>query len=43
MNEERFRMAACGDAITLYEQDAELRYTWLFLPHPEHPCDARPA
>jgi PAS domain S-box-containing protein len=30
MNEERFRMAACGDNITLYEQDAELRYTWLY-------------
>ncbi|MGZ5568346.1 MAG: PAS domain S-box protein, partial [Limisphaerales bacterium] len=36
LNEERFRMAACGDAITLYEQDADLRYTWLYPPHPEH-------
>ncbi len=36
LNEERFRMAACGDAITLYEQDADLRYTWLYPPQPEH-------
>lgn len=36
MNEERFRMAACGDAITLYEQDADLRYTWLFPLQPQH-------
>ena len=36
LNEERFRMAACGDAIILYEQDADLRYTWLYPPHPDH-------
>ena len=36
LNEERFRMAACGDSITLYEQDDQLRYTWLYPAHPEH-------
>lgn len=36
LNEERFRMAACGDSITLYEQDENLRYTWLYPAHPEH-------
>ncbi|HEY0456929.1 MAG TPA: PAS domain S-box protein [Verrucomicrobiae bacterium] len=28
--EERFRLAAANDTVTLYEQDAELRYTWLY-------------
>lgn len=35
-NEERFRLAAFSDAITLYEQDADLRYTWLYPLHREH-------
>jgi len=35
-NEERFRLAAFSEAITMYEQDAELRYTWLYPLHPEH-------
>jgi PAS domain S-box-containing protein len=34
--EQRFRMAAQNPAITLYEQDRELRYTWLFPAHQEH-------
>ncbi|MEO6002992.1 MAG: PAS domain S-box protein [Opitutus sp.] len=32
-SEERFRIATASDGITLFEQDRELRYTWL---HPEH-------
>ncbi|MDB6057878.1 MAG: multi-sensor hybrid histidine kinase, partial [Verrucomicrobiales bacterium] len=36
LNEDRFRMAACGDNITLYEQDADLRYTWLYPLQPDH-------
>jgi PAS domain S-box-containing protein len=36
LNEERFRMAACGDAITLFEQDSDLRYTWLYPQHQQH-------
>src|ERR1051325_3557134 len=35
-NEERFRLAAQSDAITLYEQDADLRYTWLYPDHADH-------
>ena len=35
LSEERFRLAAFSDAITMYEQDAELRYTWLYPVHPE--------
>jgi PAS domain S-box-containing protein len=35
-NEERFRLAAHSEAITLYEQDQDLRYTWLYPSHPEH-------
>jgi signal transduction histidine kinase len=34
--EERFRLAASSDALTLYEQDSDLRYTWLYPLHPEH-------
>jgi PAS domain S-box-containing protein len=34
--EERFRLAALSDAITLFEQDSELRYAWLYPLHPEH-------
>ncbi len=36
LNEERFRMAAGGEGITLYEQDADLRYTWLYPLPAEH-------
>ena len=36
LSEERFRLAAYSDAITLYEQDLDLRYTWLYPAHPEH-------
>jgi PAS domain S-box-containing protein len=28
--EERFRLAAANEVVTLYEQDTELRYTWLY-------------
>jgi PAS domain S-box-containing protein len=35
-SEERFRLATFSEAITLYEQDSQLRYTWLYPPHPEH-------
>jgi len=33
---ERFQLASLSDAITLYEQDADLRYTWLYPEHQEH-------
>lgn len=33
---ERFRLATNSEIITLFEQDRELRYTWLFPEHPEH-------
>ena len=36
MSEERFRLAAHTEALTLYEQDANLRYVWLYPSHPEH-------
>lgn len=36
VSEERFRLAAFSEAITLYEQDAQLRYLWLYPVHPEH-------
>jgi signal transduction histidine kinase len=36
ITEERFRLAASNSSITLYEQDRELRYTWLYPVHPEH-------
>jgi PAS domain S-box-containing protein len=35
-NEDRFRLATFSDQITLYEQDTQLRYTWLYPYHPEH-------
>jgi PAS domain S-box-containing protein len=35
-NDERFRLAAFSEDITLYEQDSELRYIWLYPLHPEH-------
>lgn len=43
--EQRFRLAANADQLTFFEQDAELRYTWLYPEHPEHRgaigrCDA---
>jgi PAS domain S-box-containing protein len=34
-SDERFRLAAFSDKIVLYEQDAELRYTWLYPDNPE--------
>lgn len=34
--DQRFRLAAANDGITLFEQDADLRYTWLHPEHPEH-------
>ena len=36
LTEERFRLAADNRALTLYEQDLALRYTWLYPQHPEH-------
>jgi signal transduction histidine kinase/integral membrane sensor domain MASE1/ActR/RegA family two-component response regulator len=36
--EERFRtLAASNSALTLYEQDSDLRYRWVFPQHPEFP------
>ncbi len=37
LSEERFRLATQYKEITLYEQDADLRYTWLYPQHLEHP------
>ncbi len=34
--EERFRLAAANPTITLYEQDRDLRYSWLYPLHQEH-------
>ncbi len=37
-SEERFRtLAASNTALTLYEQDRDLRYSWVFPQHPEFP------
>lgn len=37
-SEERFRtLAASNSAMTLYEQDRDLRYHWVFPQHPEFP------
>jgi len=36
LNEERLRLATLSDAITLYEQDEQLRYTWLYPLKPEY-------
>ncbi len=37
-SEERFRnLAASNSALTLFEQDHELRYRWVFPQHPEFP------
>lgn len=36
VNTQRFRLASLSDAITLYEQDLQLRYTWLYPEHLEH-------
>jgi PAS domain S-box-containing protein len=37
-SEERFRtLAASNSALTLYEQDRDLRYRWVFPQHPEFP------
>ncbi len=38
VSEERFRsLAASTSALTLYEQDQDLRYLWVFPQHPEFP------
>ncbi|HLP24285.1 MAG TPA: histidine kinase dimerization/phospho-acceptor domain-containing protein, partial [Acidobacteriota bacterium] len=34
--EQRFRLAVAVDQLTLFEQDEDLRYTWLHPEHPEH-------
>ncbi|MBX3737964.1 MAG: PAS domain-containing protein [Candidatus Didemnitutus sp.] len=34
--EQRFRLAANADQLTFFEQDAELRYTWLYPEHGAH-------
>ena len=37
-SEQRFRaLAASNSALTLYEQDRDLRYCWVFPQHPEFP------
>jgi PAS domain S-box-containing protein len=36
-SESRFRLAASGEALTLFEQDLDLRYTWVYPQHPEFP------
>jgi PAS domain S-box-containing protein len=36
-SEERFRLAVSNDVLTLYEQDADLRYVWVYPQHPEFP------
>lgn len=36
-SEERFRLAASSEALTLFEQDNDLRYTWVYPNHPEFP------
>ncbi len=33
-SEERFRIALSGSRITVFTQDRELRYTWIYSPHP---------
>ncbi|HZR21376.1 MAG TPA: PAS domain S-box protein [Verrucomicrobiae bacterium] len=35
LNEERLRLATFSEAITLYEQDSQLRYTWLYPLKPQ--------
>jgi PAS domain S-box-containing protein len=36
VDQQRFRLASAIRALTLYEQDCELRYTWLYPEHAEH-------
>ena len=39
-SEARFReVASTNSALTLYEQDCDLKYTWVFPRHPEHFSD----
>jgi PAS domain S-box-containing protein len=38
-SEERFRLALESGVITAFEQDAELRYTWVYPQDPEFPPD----
>lgn len=38
-SELRFRLALTGDAITVFEQDRDLRYTWVFPQQPHFPND----
>jgi PAS domain S-box-containing protein len=33
-NEERFRVALMDSPITVFNQDRDLRYTWMYNPHP---------
>ncbi len=33
---DRFKLAAHAESLTLFEQDSALRYRWLYPPHPEH-------
>ena len=35
LNEERLRLASFSEAITLFEQDSQLRYTWLYPLKPQ--------
>lgn len=35
LTNERFNLAAHSDTLTLFEQDAELRYTWVYPSRPE--------
>jgi PAS domain S-box-containing protein len=36
-NEQRFRLAATNKDITLFEQDLDLKYVWVYPNHPEFP------
>lgn len=36
-SEQRFRLASSNESVTLFEQDTDLRYTWVHPQHPEFP------
>jgi formate hydrogenlyase transcriptional activator len=38
-NEERFRVALKGSPITVFNQDRDLRYTWIYNPQSQRPED----
>jgi len=38
-NEERFRVALKDSPVTVFNQDQDLRYTWVYNPRPEWPSD----